>query len=193
MIFSAESRWFFSGRVPDEVGNWFSVGSGSHPDSEASEERNDRYLVSPGCDRVGVKLRAGLLLEVKMAIGTAERLELASGLEGNLETFLKWSCDDRSIAQIAGDDPRPWVPVRKNRSLSTSALPAGCHAELTRVDLGGAPHWTFALEAIGSPEDARGQLVECGVRFVELRGIPPVALTRERSLSYPAWLAGYSR
>jgi hypothetical protein len=190
MIFSAETRWFFSGRVPHEIDDWFLAGRRRVPHRGADEARVDHYLVSPGCDRVGVKLRNEVLLEIKTAIGNPQRLTLVPGIEGYLETFLKWSCPDRSVAGIESADPRPWVPVRKNRSLLTASLPAGCHAELTRIELTGALHWTFALEAIGPVEHAHALLLECGNRFFELRGTPPLALTLERSLSYAAWLAG---
>ena len=52
MLHTSEARWFFKGELPNRVVAWF----GSDL-PQAPEARNDCYLVFPGCDSVGVKLR----------------------------------------------------------------------------------------------------------------------------------------
>ena len=82
MLYSAELRWFFEGDVPMAMDAWFREGA-----SVEAEVRRDRYLVFPGCDSVGVKIRdvserKGGRFEVKASIGTPEVVWLTPTVQG---------------------------------------------------------------------------------------------------------------
>src|SRR5205807_8153515 len=64
---SAELRWFFPGRPPGPVVAWFEV------NAEAPQTRVDVYLVLPGTDALGVKIRGSTTnLELKLRPRPAE-------------------------------------------------------------------------------------------------------------------------
>ncbi len=63
MLLSNELRWFYPGKLPENIQLWFQQNCLIDP-LKSPEEREDVYLYSPGCDYLGIKLRQGRL-EVK--------------------------------------------------------------------------------------------------------------------------------
>lgn len=223
-IATLEVRWFCAGdlgRSGSGVAAWFAnAGRGRLPGAEPvtwleathrpAQWREDRYLLIPGVEDMGLKLREGRL-EIK---GRAQALgdhTFTAGAGGRLERWIKWS-----LAGNPGGIVVPWlrpegrevVKVAKLRSLRRFALPGvdrdavevppettvsrGAHLELTRIRLAGASadtHWTLGVE--GFPPDDR--LLPDLVRLLgDLLYDCPVPLTLDKSMSYPQWLRSVS-
>jgi hypothetical protein len=160
MFDSAEIRWFLPSPSQGDIDAalaWFKSqytadGVGIQP-----EEREDSYLVFPGCDSVGVKLRAGKDLEIKAIAAFPRPFRLDSGVSGRTDQWVKYSIkqlpsrklDDLLEARLPGDDLGRWIRVQKNRSLrkfsadsedlvevsvNQKAFPTiGCNVELTQL------------------------------------------------------------
>jgi len=200
MLASSEVRWFFPGDPPDEMTAWFRAGV--PPVSQA--RRVDRYLLMPGCNSVGIKLREGLF-EVKARCGASEACAYPNGVRGRRDSWIKWSRTVDEQRLLAPGAEERWVAVAKRRSLRAFSLstgdpreidardapPArGCGIEITRVELIDADSsrwWTLGLEAF----DEHGDPHECLERVATLlfgETPPPVALQIEGSSAYPGWL-----
>lgn len=206
---SAEMRWFFPGRVPEDVRTWFERGRAV----PVEPARTDRYLAFPECDSVGVKIREGRL-EIKANVAGPTLRAVNRHVEGWSDSWLKWSAG-------SGDPPFPlapalehlmrhgtWIPVVKERRLrrwsaegdalveivpgGPAAWPAsGCLVELTGLRAGddGDPWFTLGFEAFGERDAVEGILSEALHAFFADHGAPPgLPLTEEESDSYPAWL-----
>ncbi|MGD8330076.1 MAG: hypothetical protein PVJ49_11625 [Acidobacteriota bacterium] len=202
MLASSEVRWFFPGDPPEEVTSWFFAGVA--PAGRA--RRVDRYLLMPGCDTVGIKLREGRF-EVKARCGPSEACAYPHGVRGRQAAWIKWSraVDDRR-PPVPGGEER-WVAVAKRRSLRGFALAGGandpqeidargarptrgCSVEITRVELIDAESsrwWSLGFEAFDEHGDGREPL-ERAARFLFGETPPPLTLTSEASMAYPEWL-----
>ena len=77
MYFSAEARWFLPGPAGDTAEHW--IGSGEY--STHQDERTDRYLLVPGCDTVGIKIREGNF-EIKSRRGEPEAIAWSTSITG---------------------------------------------------------------------------------------------------------------
>lgn len=201
---SAEVRWFFkvpaeAEAIPSEVETWFCRGK-----ALPVEERDDTYLRFPGCETVGVKLRAGKNFEIKALCTPPVRTHFTPTVMGNVDTWLKWSSSYRDLVENFSSLPHPeeWIVMSKRRrsrkwsldgdlvevDAQTSQPKEGCGAELTVVEMAGKRWWTFGLEAFGSPATVGSNLARvAGYLFVE--SPPPCPLTPEASFSYPALLS----
>lgn len=205
MFQSAEIRWFVPEALPTEVLQWF--GAGQAVDSEGTRE--DQYLVFPGCDTVGVKLREGKL-EVKAMLSPSRPIDLAEGINGRTDQWIKWSLDSKALSILEDEllQSGRWIRVRKTRFLRKFSLDSdtpvevpvwerpfpskGCIVELTRVGVGADLTSWFSLgfEAFGPGRSDVGVLYETARHFFHLHGsMPGVRLTGREALSYPAWLA----
>jgi len=205
MQHSAEIRWFHRGAAGDATMRWFSDGRALAP-----EVRTDRYLVFPGCESGGVKLRSygpKRNLEIKLLRGAAEPMTLPSGVSGRADCWVKWSYGEASVDALVGELTQAcgaFVDVAKTRWLrkfstdggepeevDPGARPAsGVGAELTALVVRGEAFWSFALEAFGAPERVRSTLEVVAREFLGAR--PPVdPFSTANSCSYPAWLAGF--
>lgn len=169
--------------------------------------RTDEYLLLPNCETVGVKQRQGRL-EVK-ALAAGPRPFAQDGVAGRVDEWVKWSL--KPAASIASaleaelHQSGVWCAVEKRRStqkyaavaggvapVSPDAWPdAGCNIELTLAGVGHEKEsWlTFGFEAFGSADQVGGLLAEAVAHFFAAHGLPPLALSEDSSLSYPAWLA----
>jgi hypothetical protein len=202
MLASAEVRWFFPGDPPEEVTAWFRAGVAP----AAQPRRVDRYLLMPGCESVGIKLREGLF-EVKARCGPSEACAYPNGVRGRRDAWTKWSrtvADQRLLLPGAGER---WVAVAKRRALrgfsldgagddpreidAPGARPSrGCGVEITRVELIDAESsrwWTLGLEAFDEHGDAR-ECLERVATFLFGNTPPPFGLQIEASAAYPEWL-----
>jgi hypothetical protein len=203
MLHTAEVGWFIRGGLPREVVEWFWHGvSRRDPDT-----REDRYLVLPGCDAAGVKVRRGTSLDVKARVGDGVAVSYGTGIEGVRERWVKWSSDSPLVTAglaTAAASGREWLGVRKERHLRffslDSVLPVeletyaatglGCHVELTRVlagDTNPFEAWTLGLEAYGDRQRLE-EAVDASVTYVLLGRPAPVPFTLAASMGYAAWL-----
>jgi hypothetical protein len=199
---SLEMRWFYSGALPKSINQWFgseSLGGYLSP----PEEREDTYLLVPGCDYLGVKLR-GKTLEVKWRQGELGAMQFGNRWEGNAEKWLKWVCAD-TIAPIPADilATGKWVGVKKKRAqrlyqVSTpgslmsvpveAPIPQGCSVELTQLNINGSAWWTLGFEAFGS-ESCLTESLQTVASWTS-KSYQAQKLKAEDSSGYPIWLAG---
>jgi len=199
---SAEIRWFYKQELPLGVKDWF---CGSRLCKEEAA-RTDHYLVLPGSNEVGVKVRDGRKLEIKARTRMPQPFFLATGASvGKQDTWVKWSREDREVADrlAALEDASPeWVAVAKKRWIRKFRLDAadnveetdpgteldrGYEVELSEVTVRGEPWWTLAFESFG--EVNRTTYLE-QVALHVLKMLPHgVALTERDSMAYPEWLS----
>ena len=201
MYFSGEARWFFHGAASGAADNWLAF---DEPE-EVQDQRTDRYLVLPGCETVGIKIREGNF-EIKAQASPSRPVTYTDAVAGFCNTWVKWSrsADDFSgITDRPRDDER-WVFVRKQRRVKLFSLEsgepeevpyggrrlaAGCQVERTDIEvLSGADRWwSFSFEAFGEPAELLRNL-ELTVRHVANRNAA-ISLREDDSMSYPEWLS----
>jgi hypothetical protein len=222
-----EARWFLSGPLAESgsaVEAWFR----SRPRSGGSDElaliawepappawRQDRYLLVPGHDDMGIKWREGRL-EIKGREAALGHRVFAPEIEGVCERWLKWSyageaIERRFCGRFRDGAAHGVVTVEKRRLQRYLRLdPSGAvvevgpddprergvNVELAQIRIPGSPgsrsglHWSLAFEAF--PSDQIWQtFVQVVARFLE--GCPARPLSAERSMSYPRWLLGFDQ
>ncbi|HEX9005077.1 MAG TPA: hypothetical protein VGB07_34525 [Blastocatellia bacterium] len=207
MQHSAEIRWFVAGALTPEVHDWFCQGQTLEP-----EERTDRYLVFPGCESVGVKIRDGGAtgkdpFEIKALKGASETIQLPNSVSGRTDCWVKWSNShpaNQAWLEALRAEPAGWLAVAKKRWVRKFALnqnvieevpnqqrPAeGCNVELTALEADGQAWWSFAFEAFGEPDGVRGNLRSIAIRFLSSQA-PLTRFTVANSGSYAVWLANF--
>lgn len=172
--------------------------------------RQDRYLVVPVHDDMGIKWREGRL-EIKGREAALGHQVFAPGIEGCCERWLKWTYAGEAIERRFGSlfrerPPDGIVTVEKRRlqrhlRLDTSGAVVevgpgdqrerGIDVELAQGRIAGTPgelYWTLAFEAFPSdaPSERFAQVVRC---FLE--DCPALPLGACRSMSYPCWLLDF--
>ncbi len=199
MFHTAEVRWFYPGDLPTDILAWFTTGQ-----IITAEERTDHYLIFPGCETIGVKIRTGQF-EIKALKGGSEVVQFADTVTGRSDCWVKWSHSQPDIdwLQTLDRTQNRWIDVTKVRrqrryaieqgqvrevDLDT-AIPEGGAIELTHIRAGGGAWWTLALEAYGEPNRMRATLQYIAETFFA-RYPPPYRFDTTRSCSYPVWLAG---
>jgi len=180
------------------------------PFVKRERERVDEYLLLPKSETVGVKRRQGRL-EVKALVAGPRPFSLG-GVVGRADQWVKWSfTPSEPIAhplETELERAGPWRQVVKSRYLQKYSFDSGrpvagspdqrpdsgCVIELTRINVeANVEAWlTFGFEAFGLPGQVVGLLDEAVAHFFAVHGLPPVALERSDSLSYPAWLTRLS-
>ena len=199
MYHSAEIRWFFPGETPDEFVRWFTAGG-----FVANEPaRTDEYLLMPGSETTGVKLRKGRF-EIKAQTQAPALVDYPGGVAGFHDAWVKWSSAAVGLDRVSvtnSDDE--WIDVSKRRRLrrfslnspdpvevdqSTGTLERGCQVELATIRLQTgdtvSTWWSLSLEAFGDPaRNSDGLERTAHVLFSES---PPARLAAESSFSYPA-------
>ena len=188
-----EIRWFFK-----EPQRYFSSFFERLPQEAATfEQRTDRYLIPVLEQGVGVKIRANRI-EVKSRTANPIPVQIAPGLKGYRETWVKYGFDlqadqetDFSLAESSG----AWLEVYKERWATLVEVshthwyfhPAGINPanwvqmEYTRVRIQNHFWYTFGLEW---PSAATDEIPE---RFFS-EIIPPDSLHQQESMSYPSFL-----
>jgi hypothetical protein len=202
MLHTSEARWFFKGPVPDRVVDWFGV-------DEDPDARTDRYLVFPGCDTVGVKLRdaedqSPSAFEVKALLRGPYVARLGGRITARVDEWVKWSAPlDRYpewADEILSSEPT-WVTVEKQRRMRQFSVDDGdctevdeeddpdngCSFDLVTLSARGEAWWTIGLEASGSAEAVGPNLLVVG-RSV-FANATPQELEVVQSLSYATWAA----
>jgi len=216
-----EVRWFFDGalaEVAPEVESWFcavvpqGIEETRHSCSWPATWRKDRYLILPGAEDMGIKLREGRL-EIKGRVDTFGAERFADRIRGVTERWMKWShaidvgreANEQDWPGTRPDDALAVVLAEKRRILRRLSLAGGTIVkdpseqstagpavdfELTRIRLNGSPketHWSIAFEAFPYGPDLHRPFSRIVGGF--LRGWPSGSLTAERSMSYPAWMS----
>jgi hypothetical protein len=182
---TAELRWFRREPFPAPVVAWFDRAA------DPPETRSDSYLVLPGTDAIGIKVRGGSTsFELKLRPRPGEPMELPSGRSGQFEEWQKWSLGRAGVTRFLprlGLPRERWVTVVKHRRTSVTpySADAGCTVELTALEVRGRSWTTLGFEAFGPPGDLRPALelaVETFFASVDEVGA-------EQSCGYPGWLA----
>jgi hypothetical protein len=208
MLETAEIRWFFKDSAPSAVRDWF-----AEDRNLSVEERTDTYLVFPGCESVGVKLRdAGpgreTKFEVKAIRGAPQVINLPSGVAGRADSWVKWSHSTSAFDQLPalGGNESTWVATRKRRLLRRFSMDqdslqekpideppsAGCNIDLVDLDTADGAWWTLGFESFGPATDLRSLLHAVATSWFD-RHPPPVPLRVTSSIAYPTWVAGLPR
>lgn len=189
---ATELRWFGDGPLPRQVRDWFRSAAA------ATEARCDRYLLDQGVD-VGIKVRGGQTLELKVRNAVGPPIDLGAGLGGRPEEWRKWSPADDvvDVPRLARWSSVSKVVTKRRFSAAGTEVPMagepsgnGCDVEVTHVAVGSIEAWSFAFAAFGSPE-ARGTSLRASWRTLTQSGALPTAPLRALgwSMGYPEWLA----
>lgn len=185
MLTTLELRWFNRGTLPADVENWFQTDSPGKL-LGSPERREDFYLYTPNCDYLNIKLRQGSL-EVKWRKAQLGILRFSSGWQGNVEKWLKWSCQDpteQSIMPVDVVGQQPWISVHKVRS---QRLYQKITFELTQLTVKNDHWWSIAFEVI-TEEINQLDTFERLVSQVAKTYRSPELLVNQ-SYAYPHWLS----
>lgn len=203
MLTTSEIRWFYQGTTPPVIENWFTsdvLGENGQP----FEEREDWYLLIPGCEFLGVKLRQNRL-ETKLRVTGLGILQLRNNAIGAAEKWLKSTCEDAKLENLITPDivvQGQWVKVEKVRSqiryLVTddySLTPAstektsqdGCNVELTQIIISDRQWWTLGFEASGTDGNLISNLETVANKMFQT--FPEYELNLLDSYAYPKWLS----
>ena len=185
---TVELRWFFRRPPPQPVLDWF------EKVAEPPESRTDCYLVLPGTDALGVKVRGGTTrLELKLRPRPPEALGLPGGVTGQLEQWQRWSLPRPAITRLLPRLALPkagWTEVAKSRRLTTIpyGADAGCRVELTGLRSGGQEWSTVGFESYGPEADLVAALEAAADEVFGSIDLPG-SLGADLSCGYPGWLA----
>jgi len=185
---TAELRWFFRTLPPRPVVDWF------EKMADPPETRTDCYLVLPGTDALGVKVRGGSTrLELKLRPRPPEPMGLPGGVSGQREEWQRWSLPRPVITRLFPRLALPkarWIKVTKQRRLTTIPYrgDAGCRVELTALKAQGQEWSTVGFEAYGPDADLAPALDAAADEVfgsIDLTG----DLGAYLFCGYPGWLA----
>jgi len=192
---SLEVRWLSRGPLPHDASEWLG------PFTEPIEARDDRYLGTTS-EELGVKIRGGEQLDVKIFRGSPGELEVSPAIRGRLESWERWSFPIGSTS-LPPEDAVAWLTVRKRRSrrtfrvsddrveersLSEVEMP-GCTLELTEVEVDGETWWTLGLEARGEVDSVEPALRATAASLLREPTPSGLHLDPGASTSYATWLA----
>lgn len=185
---TAELRWFFRRPPPQPVLHWF------EKVADPPETRSDVYLVLPGTDALGVKIRGGTTaFELKLRPRPPQRLGVPGGITGQLEEWQRWSLPRTAISRLfprLGLPKAHWLEVRKQRRLTTIPYreDAGCRVELTALTTQGQEWTTIGFESFGPELDLVPALEAAADALFGSIDLPG-NLGADLSCGYPGWLA----
>jgi len=191
-----EVRWIHSGPLPVVLIEWLARSPAE------IEIREDRYLVAPLLEGIGVKIRGAVQLDLKIYRGTPGNLRLAADVRGRLEIWEKWALpldvEGRPPTDVVGG----WVAVQKlrrkrsfavvdgrviERAMSQAEEP-GCTVELTEVLVGESVWWTLGFEAGGPLPRLKRELAATAAYLLNPPLPVELRLDRRDSMSYVEWL-----
>lgn len=197
---TCEIRWFFREDLPPEVSGWFLEHEGA---PEVQEAREDQYLLLPGQDAPGIKLREGRI-EVKHRFKSHGIMMIMGKAEGYAGDWRKWSFilgeENPPLAHLI-NPANSWINVWKKRTLfryvkqgsgsirsvSTGDLcTAGCDVELSELFFDGEQWWSLCLEAFG-PEEQNRHTLETIFHFFFDQALPR-SFSKADSYGYPLLL-----
>lgn len=184
MLTSLEIRWFCAGKLPQAISSWFKQDE-LGGQLQSSEEREDVYLYTPGCEHLGIKLRQGRL-EVKWRQAELGIVRFGERVEGKLEKWGKWLCEDPSQESFKPENvtgQKSWVSVEKVRS---QRLYDSCAIELTQLRLKGNDWWSLGFETFGADASKMDQLQTTA--SLVFQTYSDSQLQAQDSYAYPKWL-----
>lgn len=203
MLTTSEIRWFEQGVVPPVIENWFTMDV-LRENCQPLEKREDWYLLIPGCEFLGVKLRQNRL-ETKLRVTGLGILQLGNNAIGAAEKWLKSTCEDAKLENLLAPDivvQGQWVKVEKVRSQirylvadDYSLTPTstentsqdGCNIELTQLMINHDRWWTLGFEASGTDENLMTNLEVVAKKMFQT--FPDRKLNLVDSYAYPKWLS----
>ncbi|MFB2881653.1 hypothetical protein [Floridanema aerugineum] len=203
MLTTSEIRWFDRGKVPPAIENWFTVDV-LRENRQTIEEREDLYLLIPGCEFLGVKVRQNRL-ETKLRVTEFGILQLRNDLIGVAEKWIKTTCEDAKLESLITPEivaKGQWVKVEKVRSQirylvadDYSLTPAstaetsqeGCNVELTQLIVNHHPWWSLGFEASGTDDKLISNLETVAKKLFQT--FPELELNLVNSYAYPKWLS----
>ena len=158
------------------------------------------YLALGDREDLGVKLRGGTLLDVKVRTANLGAARFSKSIAGRVEEWTKWSFP---VSQA--DDEGSWRVVDKSRRTrsyvvdeftgkvsSTAPFPDRlhvCNAELAEVRVDGADYWSVGFEAFSDVPGEQRDVLSAGVGAFFTETPAPRGVGRARdSSSYAAWL-----
>lgn len=177
-MLTIELRWFTPGTSPPEVKNWFE--NDCPGELKGLEERSDRYLYVP-CDYLNLKLRQDNL-EVKWRQAELGIVRFTTW-EGNVEKWVKWTCEDTTINNILPANAlqeNPWIVVQKTRQQRQYE---SCNLELTDLDIDNSKWWSLALEMSEESSERFKSIVQ------KVSKTYPGELLLQNSYAYPYWFS----
>lgn len=199
MLTTAELRWFYPGKLPEVVAEWF--GQDQLGYLAPAEEREDIYLYVPESDFVGIKLRQGRL-EIKWRKAELGTLQFGK-VSGKAEKWAKWLCEDPSNESFQPQEvveKKAWVSIKKMRTqrkyqISPDqiiiAIPVNesgdrtCSVEITQLEINSNFWWSLAFEASITDESPINNLKPVAEWIFNTY---PGKLQTENSYAYPTWL-----
>ncbi|MGB7416883.1 MAG: hypothetical protein WA902_21995 [Thermosynechococcaceae cyanobacterium] len=191
-LLTLEIRWFQNGPLPLNVQHWFEAECPGQ--LSAREKRCDRYLHTPGCETINIKLREGDL-EVKRCLGPL--LEPMNGhttalpitvWSGQSERWLKWVYPFNSFQlQESPTGESLWTDVLKTRwQRRYLDITVG----LTLLNVEQMQWWTLAFEGQPQTENPdRWFSQQVDAVNATYRG---PALLADQSYGYPVWFSQLS-
>lgn len=206
MLTSNELRWFYPGRIPEDIKVWFQQQC-LVDQAQTPEKRADVYLYVPESDFLGIKLRQDNL-EIKWRTAELGVLSFGEQVAGKAEKWSKWTCSDRTGAnfQPATVFHNPaWISVEKIRYLQAyqvladcsvqpvvneESIDNGCSLEITQLLIQDSTWWSLALEANG--EDHR-LMANLQLTADSIFSTYKESLLTINSYAYPHWLSKVSR
>lgn len=202
MLISNELRWFYAGKLPENILLWFQQTCMIDP-LKSPEQREDLYLYSPECDYLGIKLRQGRL-EVKWRQASLGMMSFGQLVSGNAEKWGKWLCEDsqgESFQAATVLSNSCWVNVQKVRysqlfqvfaDFSVQAVATneridnGCSVEITNLLVQENACWSLAFEAFGEDRRIKENLQATASWVFDTYQNSQLAIAN--SYAYPHWL-----
>ena len=124
MRLTAEIRWFWPDRPPQEFHGWF-VGAGTAWTATGSTKtRVDEYLRDPDQDSLGIKKRGRGDVEIKGLISRRDKHLDFAGCTSPIEFWAKWACRTLDL------DGLPLVRVEKQRWKRSFSVHVGAVSEV---------------------------------------------------------------
>ena len=199
MYSSCEIRWFFEGKIPEEIFHWY---LSIDKDCQQQSPRIDHYLKLPKENSLGIKLREGRI-EIKKQNEKPSLLKINEKVSGYSDCWEKWSFElnDPNPLPIAVPGFKEWIAVEKKRQLflfevadgncfvknpHNGLLKNGCIAELTSLTVDNIQGWTIGLEAFGETSNMKNSLLVVCSHIFSGQDCP--TFKEGNSISYPGWL-----
>ncbi|BAY68702.1 hypothetical protein NIES23_14900 [Trichormus variabilis NIES-23] len=202
MLTSNELRWFYPGKIPEDIKVWFQRCC-LIDQEQLPETREDIYLYVPESNFLGIKLRHGSL-EVKWRTAELGVVGFGELVAGNAEKWAKWSCEDptgESFHPTTVLSKSSWVRVEKTRYLQSyqvlsdfsvqsvandECIDSACSLEITQLLIQNNTWWSLALEANAEDQRLMANLQATAKSvFKTYRG---AKLLATNSYAYPYWL-----
>jgi hypothetical protein len=204
-------RWFYPGKVPEEVRHWFQEKLG-RDHLRSPEVREDVYLWVPQCEFLGVKHRQGRL-EIKWRQQQLGVWSISDRCSGNAEIWIKWLCVDpegdnmlpanaTSQSFDQAQDRPTWIGVQKKRQQRMYAclenhqikpitadewVSCGGGVELTQLTVAEKDWWTLGVEVFGEGRDLSEVLK--AIASTVTASYTGETISADHSFGYPALLA----